>query len=82
MISGIVGLVAISTVGYALNLVGITRLVADFVESLKSPTYENGLEYSELAQWLAMIVYVDRVLGTLLGTDWEEDSRVFVLLVL
>ena len=34
-------------VGYALNLVGLARLVAVFVESLEPPAYEHVVKYSE-----------------------------------
>jgi hypothetical protein len=38
-------------VEYALNLVGLKRLVVNFVESLGPLTYEHVVEYSERAQW-------------------------------
>ena len=64
---GSVVLVAISVVGCALNLVGLARLVANFVESLGPPTYEHVVEYSELAQWLAMTLRMSRVWELLYG---------------
>lgn len=42
-------LVSTSVVGYELNLVGIAKSVASFMESFESPTYEHVLEFNELA---------------------------------
>ncbi len=56
-------------VGYALNLVGLARLVAVFVESLGPPTYEHVVEYSERVQWFAMTLRV-----------WELLYRLVMLL--
>ena len=61
MVAGIIVLVGISLVGYELNLVGIARLVANFVETFEPSTYEHIVEYSEGAQWLSMTLFVNRV---------------------
>ena len=61
LVVGSVVLVTISVVGYALNLVGLARLGAIFLESLEPPTYEHVVEYSGRAQLLAMTLRINRV---------------------
>ena len=72
MVVGCVVLVAISVVGYALNLVSLARLVAVFVETFEPPIYEHVVEYSERAQWFAITLRINRV--------WELLYRLVVLL--
>ena len=69
MVVGSVVLVAIIVVGYALNLVGLARLVGFFVESLKPPTYEHVVKYSERGQCFAMTLRI-----------WELLYKLVVLL--
>ena len=52
----------------------MARLVAVFVESLESPTYEYVVEYSGQARWLAMTLRMNKV--------WELFYRLVVLLSL
>jgi hypothetical protein len=64
-------LVAMRVVGYALNLVVITRLVAIFVESLGPSPYEHGVEYSEWMHWFAMTLRINKVWEL----SWVPDSK-------
>ena len=54
-------LVSISVAGYALNLIGVARVVACFEVSFEPPIYEHVVEYIERAQWRAMTLCMNRV---------------------